>query len=475
MMNRRTFLAKAGLWGASLSFLPQLNAAAQPKTDRPNIVYILADDLGWNDVSFHGSEIRTPNIDKLAQEGVILNRFYVCPVCSPTRAGIMTGRYPIRYGMQTGVVTPTERHGLPTDELTLAAMLAQAGYEPRAMIGKWHLGHASTMFHPLRHGFTRFYGHYNGAIDYFSHERSGQLDWHRNYDSCYDKGYSTDLFGAEAVRLIRQSDPTSPFYIHVSFNASHSPLQAKEEDLEAYGFNPKQDLSRNTDASLAAREGAPDYGEKGRGNNVRQTYSAITAALDRQVGEILKAIDEKGIRDNTIVVFHSDNGGTPKHGGDNRPLRGNKFTTWEGGVRAVAVLRWPKQLQGGTTCNTLMGYIDMCPTLAAAAGCTGADGKPRDGIDMLPILKGEKEAPDRPFHLGADAVITQDWKLVRNHLYAIAEDPNEKTDVAEKHPEIVEKLTACLDAFKKMQGPACQSSLPRPASWPPPEWKIPEE
>ncbi len=474
-MNRRTFLVKAGLWGLSASIMPPLKAAASPKTDQPNIVYILADDLGWNDVSFHGSEIHTPNIDKLAREGIILDRFYVCPVCSPTRAGIMTGRYPTRYGMQDGVVTPTERHGLPNDELTLAEMLAQAGYPTRAMIGKWHLGHASTLFHPMRHGFTGFYGHYNGALDYFSHKRFGQLDWHRDYDSCYDQGYTTDLLGAEAVRIIRESHPSGPFYIQVSFNAPHSPLQAKEEDLKTYGFDPEKDLGENTDADLAAREGAPDYGEKGRGNSVRQTYAAITAALDRQVGEILEAIDQKGIRDNTIVIFHSDNGGIPRHGGSNRPLRGNKFTTWEGGVRAVAMIRWPKQLPNGKTSDLLTGYIDMWPTLAAAAGYTGTDDKPRDGINILPILQRRQKTPDRPFHLGTDAVVTQDWKLVKNSLYAISEDPCEKTDVSEKYPQIVAKLTAHCEEFKKMKGPAFQSTLPRPALWPPPEWKLPEE
>jgi len=474
-MNRRVFLAKAGCWGLSLSVVPRLHAAAASGADRPNIVYILADDLGWNDVSFHGGEIRTPNIDRLAKEGVILDRFYVCPVCSPTRAGIMTGRYPIRYGMQDGVVTPTERHGLPGDECTLAEMLGKAGYATRAMIGKWHLGHASTLFHPLRHGFTRFYGHYNGAIDYFSHERGGQLDWHRDYDACHDQGYSTDLLGGEAVRIIRESRAGAPFYIQLSFNASHSPLQASEDDLKTCGFDPDKDLGKNTDGDLAAREGAPEYGKKGRGNSARQTYAAITTALDRQVGAVLEAIDRKGIADNTIVIFHSDNGGTPKHGGSNVPLRGNKFTTWEGGVRAVAVMRWPKQLQGGRTCGTLMGYIDMWPTLGAAAGYGGNDGKPRDGINMLPILQGKRQAPDRPFHLGADAVVTQDWKLVRNSLYAIGKDPCEKTDVSREYPHIVKKLAAWREDFKKMQGPPCRTSLPQPTAWPPAEWKLPVE
>lgn len=474
-MNRRTFLAKTGLVTLSLSFMPTLTAKAALQADRPNIVYIIADDLGWNDVSFHGSNIRTPHIDKLAEEGIILNRFYVCPVCSPTRAGVMTGRYPTRYGMQEGVINPTRRHGLPPEDFTLAEMLEKTGYKNRTMIGKWHLGLASTKFHPLRHGFTAFYGHYNGALDYFTHARAGELDWHRDYEASHDEGYSTDLLGTEAARLIRESDPKNPFYIHLCFNAPHSPLQAKQEDLDAYGFDADKGVSENTDAPLAVREGQPNYGKKGRGNDNRQTFAAMTTAMDHQIGQVLKAIEEKGIRDNTIVIFHSDNGADPKRGGSNRPLRGNKFTTWEGGVRAVAMMRWPKHLKGGQTFDTMMGYIDMWPTLAAAVGYTGNDGNPRDGINMLPILKGEQKAPDRPFCLGDDAVATQHWKLVNDELFAITEDPYEKTDVADKHPEIVQKLKGYREAFIKMAGPACETSLPMPASWPPPEWKMPEE
>ncbi len=473
-MNRRSLWLNAGLCGISLSMVSQLNAAP-PDTDMPNIVYIIADDLGWNDVSFHGSKIRTPNIDKLSREGIILDRFYVCPVCSPTRAGVMTGRYPIRYGMQHGVVTPNERHGIRSDDFTMAEMLAEVGYESRTMIGKWHLGHASTMFHPLRNGFTSFYGHYNGALDYFTHMRHGQLDWHRNYDSCYDEGYSTDLLGGEAVDIIRNSQPNKPFYIHLCFNASHSPLQARQEDLIACGFDPAKGISKNTDTGLAIREGQPTYGEKGRGNTIRQTYAAITTALDRQVGAVLDALDEKGISDNTIVIFHSDNGATPKHGGSNLPLRGNKFTTWDGGVRAVAMIRWPEKLKGGTTSDTVMGYIDMWPTLAAAAGYAGNEGNSRDGINMLPILQGKQTAPDRPFHLGDDTVVTQNWKLVGDKLFAISEDPCEKSNVAAAHPEIVKKLKGFCKVFRDMAGSQNETSLPEPENWPPTEWKLPVE
>ncbi|NLK42207.1 MAG: arylsulfatase [Planctomycetes bacterium] len=474
-MNRREFLKSVAL-GLTAAVVPgSSNVWAADAPQKPNVVYIIADDLGWNDVGYHGSEIRTLHIDQLAQEGVILDRFYVCPVCSPTRAGILTGQYPIRFGMHSGVINPMQRHGLPPQEFTLPEMLAEAGYEKRIMIGKWHLGLASTLFHPLRHGFTDFYGHYNGAIDYFSHKRHGELDWHRDYASCYEEGYSTDLIGQEAVRWIQHSKSESPFFLYVNFNAPHSPLQAKPEDLEAYGFDPDKEQSPHTDASLAKSEGDPEYGKKGRGNTVRQTYAAMTAAMDRQIGNILNAIDRKGFRENTLIIFHSDNGGTPKHGGSNTPLRGNKFTTWEGGVRVAAMMRWPAQLKGGRRVDHVMGYIDMWPTLAAAVGYAGPHPKKLDGINMLPVLKGEKQPSDRYFQLGQGSLVTQNWKLVRNRLFAIATDPCETTDVAAQNPQIVAALKARVAEFEKLEGPACTTSLPKPEHWPPPEWNIPEE
>ena len=315
----------------------------------PNIVHIIADDLGWNDVGFHGSDIKTHVIDQLAKESIILDRFYVTPICSPTRAGVLTGRYPFRFGIWGGVVSPDKRHGLPPSENTTPEFLRDCGYQNRALFGKWHLGLSSTMFHPLNHGFTHFVGHYNGAIDYFSRHRHGELDWHENFESRPEDGYSTDLIGRAAAAFIDQQKNTSPFYMLVTFNAPHSPLQAKPADLADYGFDSNKDLAPNTVRRLARREGALDYGMKGRGNSIRQTFSAMVSALDQNIGRILEALQRNGFTQNTIVVFHSDNGADPNHGGDNKPLRGNKFTTWEGGVRVVALIRWPRKLVGGRT------------------------------------------------------------------------------------------------------------------------------
>ncbi|MEN1681804.1 MAG: sulfatase-like hydrolase/transferase [Planctomycetota bacterium] len=438
----------------------------------PNIVHIIADDLGWNDVGFHGSEIETPALDRLAAESMVLNRFYVTPICSPTRAGVLAGRYPFRFGIWGGVVSPQKRHGLPPREVTTPEWLEPVGYRHRGLLGKWHLGLSSTRFHPLRHGFTEFYGHYNGAIDYFTRERHGQLDWHRGYASAYEEGYSTDLLGEEAVRFIERNGADGPFYLFVAFNAPHSPIQATGSDLAANGFDADGPRAANTDAGVARREGAPGYGERGKGNTVRQTFAAMTMAMDRNVGRILDALKAEGLFDDTLVIFHSDNGGTPKHGGNNRPLRGNKHTTWEGGVRVVALLRYPDRLPAGAY-DGLTCYLDLLPTLSAAAGAPDPQGV--DGINMMPFLESATLPPDRRLILGRDAVVSQRWKLVRGELFDLNSDPGEKRDLAKQHPEIVARLQAELERFDTLAGDPSESALPTPDVWPPVEWRLPEE
>ena len=462
---------RALCWPA-IAFALSVHAQAL-EAAQPNIVHIIVDDLGWNDVGFHGSEIKTPAIDQLATESIVLDRFYVTPICSPTRAGVLTGRYPFRYGIWGGVVSPTQRHGLPPDEVTMPELLAEVGYEQRIMLGKWHLGLASNKFHPLNHGFTEFYGHYNGAIDYFSRKRLGQLDWHDNYNSVHEEGYSTDLIGDAAVDFIQQRDGNSPFYMFVAFNAPHSPIQAKREDLDASGFNPAGKRAPNTDQGIAKREKAPEYGVRGKGNTVRQTFSAMVSSLDQNVAKILQALDRNGLEDNTVVVFHSDNGGVPKHGGDNSPLRGNKFTTWERGVRVVAMIRWPAKLQGGTKYISVAAYVDLVPTLAGAAGISEA--QQVDGINLLPYLIGKQPAPARALLLGEATVVTDQWKLKDGKYFDLRADPNETSPVVSPPEQVSDRLKRQLTGFAEMRGPKCVSSLPKPNSWPPADWQLPQE
>ena len=414
---------------------------------RPNLVILVADDLGWNDVGYHGSDIRTPAIDRLAKSGVQLDRFYVCPICSPTRAGLLTGRYPHRFGLRNTVIPPWRKFGLDLSEQTLPEVFAAAGYKRRACIGKWHLGHYKRAYHPIERGFTHFYGHYNGAIDYFTHLREGERDWHRNFEPSADAGYSTELLGDEAVRFIKGSPEGEPFLLYLPFNAPHGPLQAQRKYLDEYGYDEK--------AGTFKKKGAAkdDYGAEGQGNRKRQTFAAMVTAMDTQIGRILDTLDSEGLAENSIVLFFSDNGAALKIGGSNKPLPGGKHSVHEGGVRVPAVIRWPAGLHGSRKFDTLMGYIDVLPTLLGLAGREKPDGgKPLDGIDLSGVLRGKTKAPDRTFYLGQKAVISQQWKLIEGKLYRIDTDPTERKDVSAANPAVLSRLAKQLNAFEKLAG-----------------------
>ncbi|MGV3541468.1 MAG: sulfatase-like hydrolase/transferase [Rufibacter sp.] len=428
-------------------------AVAQAPAKKPNIIIILADDMGWGDVGYHGSKIKTPHLDQLAKEGTQLNRFYVAAVCSPTRAGLLTGRYPDRFGLRTTVIPPWSTFGVDTKEVFLPEMLAKAGYKNRAVLGKWHLGHADLKYHPLNRGFTHFYGHLNGAIDYFTHEREGELDWHNDFKPSFDKGYSTDLLTDEAVKNIKSYHGQSPFFIYLAYNAPHGPLQAKEEDMKPYGYDPNK-------PSFGNKNTLEKEGKQGRGNNQEQTYSAMVTNMDYNIGRILKTLKDLKIDDNTIVLFHSDNGPAPEvkvsSAGE---LRGAKFTEWDGGVRVPAIIKWPAGLKGPKVNNQLMGYIDIMPTLLEIAGVTEKPKNPLDGISMVPVLTGKQPEIQRSFYLGSGAIITNNWKLIaakdlnpkmklkEDHLFQIVKDPSEKNNVAQANPAIYTDLKKQLDVF----------------------------
>ena len=335
---------------------------------RPNLLLIVADDLGCADVGFNGGKtIATPNLDRLAASGINLTDFRACPMCSPTRAGVLTGRWPLRFGLMRSVIPPWSTNGLPAQEKTLPELLAPAGYEQRGIIGKWHLGHARQEFLPLAHGFTRFYGHYNGAIDYFDHTREGELDWHDNERSVRQEGYSTDLLGAEAVRFIREAPAGKPWFLYLPFNAPHGPFQAKAADLKKY-----EQLK------------VPD----------RRAYAAMVDCLDQAIGRVLAAAEAQPGAKNTLVLFFSDNGGIPRAGSSNQPWRGAKLTVYEGGTRVCACIRWPAGgLTGGGDFAGRIGYIDVLPTLLSAAGVKPPGNL--DGINFLPALlrKGSAARP----------------------------------------------------------------------------------
>ncbi len=443
----------------------QLAAAA-----RPNIVYLLADDLGFTDVGFHGSEIKTPHLDKLAVAGARLEAFYVQPVCSPTRAALMTGRYPMRHGLQVGVVRPWAQYGLPLEERTLPQALQEAGYFT-AICGKWHLGHFQRSYLPTRRGFSHQYGHYNGALDYFTHERDGGFDWHRNDQVCRDEGYTTTLLGDEAVRLIEQQDAGRPFFLYVPFNAPHSPLQAPAEYLDKY---------------------------RGIADQKRRTYAAMVNCVDDQIGRIVAALEKRGLTSNTLIAFSSDNGGPLQSGATNGSLRAGKGTLYEGGVRVSAFANWPGQIAPGTLVTQALHIVDWYPTLLSLAGASLKQNLPLDGRDTWPTITAGKATPhEEILHNttpGNGAIRVGDWKLILNgnraedgseslakadnqskrskknkvatdsvELFNIANDPYEKTNLASEHPDKVQDLRARLNSYSRAAMPP--KSAPKAADF----------
>jgi arylsulfatase A-like enzyme len=436
-----------------VALLPAAARAADPAAPKPNIVFLLADDLGSHDVSWRGSEIQTPNLDALAMGGARLDQFYVQPVCSPTRAALMTGRYPLRYGLQVGVVRPWAQYGLPLDERTLPQALSDVGYQT-AIAGKWHLGHFRPEYLPTQRGFQSQYGHYNGALDYFTHVRDGGFDWHRNDRENHDEGYSTHLIAQEAVRVIRERDKDKPLFLYVPFNAVHAPHQVPEKYTAPY-------------AQL-----------KGE----RRTYAGMIAAMDEAVGQIVAAVRDAGIAGNTLFIFSSDNGGpAPGKLTNNGPLRAGKATVYEGGVRVCAFANWEGHIKPGSTVNAALHMVDWYPTLLKLAGAPLEQKLPLDGRDLWPTLTAGAASPHDDIVLNtaprAGAIRVGDWKLVLNgqsnvgdgeesvdqsaagntkaqvELFDLASDPGEKQNRATAQPEIVKQLRARYDSYASQAAP----------------------
>lgn len=421
-------------------------AASVYSADRPNVVFILADDLGRVDCGFMGgTEIKTPHLDKLAKAGAVLDAHYVQPVCSPTRAALMTGRYPMRHGLQVGVVRPWAQYGLPLEERTLPQALKDAGYAT-AMTGKWHLGHFQPEYLPLRRGFDRQYGHYNGAIDYNTHMRDGGFDWHRDDKECRDEGYSTHLIAKEASRFVSDTAGKKPFFLYVPFNAVHSPHQVPAQYLESYGHL------------------------KGE----RKLYAGMLAAMDEAVGQIVTAVEKAGVRKETLFIFSSDNGGpAPGRVTDNGPWRGAKGQLYEGGVRVAAFATWDGHIAPGTTVKSPLHAVDWLPTLARICNAKAEGPNALDGRDQAATLTGGLP-PERESILinttpNNGAVRAGDWKLVVHNgdddpdgntpkkakaktsveLFDLKADPYEKTNKAGDEPARVTAMKAMLAAYQK--------------------------
>ncbi|MDA1068467.1 MAG: arylsulfatase [Verrucomicrobia bacterium] len=400
--------------------------------ETPHIVIFLADDLGWKDVGFHGSEIETPHIDKLASEGIQLDRFYVQPICSPTRGALMSGKYPFNLGLQVDVIRPWDVYGLNLEEKILPQFFKQAGYAT-AIVGKWHLGLSKQAFLPQNRGFDYQYGHYLGMIDYFTHDRLGGIDWHRNGTLVKEEGYTTDLMANEAVRLIKQHNADQPLFLYMPFNAPHTPLQVTETYEKKYAHI--KDPSR-------------------------RTFAGMVDCMDVAIGRVLAALELQGMRDNTLVMFSSDNGGRIRFGADNGKLRGGKKELFEGGIRVPTVIHWPGKLEGGKTVTEVIHVVDVLPTLV---GIIGQAVPAIDGMDVMPILKGAKQTrTEVPLHIAPDrsALLDGKWKLVIGaeepvdgvssdvvHLFDVKADPFEHNDLKDLHPKVVKKMMAIIEDY----------------------------
>lgn len=403
----------------------------------PNIIICIADDLGWNDVGYHGSEIRTPVIDRMAAEGIEFNHFYVCSVSSPTRASLLTGRYPSRFGILTPLADDA---GLPAGTITLASLLKEQGYDT-AISGKWHLG-AVPEARPLNYGFNSSYGYFRGQIDPYTHlYKDGTRTWHRNDQLTDEEGHATDLITQEAIRFIlKPRKKGTPFFLYVAYSVPHYPL--------------------------AEPAGWTGMYEKSIANESRRNNAASVTHMDNSIGRILKVLKNKGIKKNTIVMFLSDNGGqknwsskTEYNGkfkphdvlGDNRPLRDWKTSLYDGALRVPAVMIWPGKFQH-MKLEEAVSVTDILPTMVSLAGAKIPGGLKTDGINFLYAIKGEKIRDERIMYWRSNnntALKKGDWKLIINskdpgagtdELFNITTDPYEQNDVSGKYPEKVKEL-----------------------------------
>ncbi|MDA8796966.1 arylsulfatase [Luminiphilus sp.] len=468
-----------------------LAGAQMTAAERPNVVVIVADDLGWADVGYHGGNIDTPSLDRLAEQGVQLNRFYTTPICSPTRAALMTGRDPMRLGVAYGVIMPWDNIGVNPAEHFMPESFGAAGYQT-AMVGKWHLGHAQMTYHPNERGFEHFYGHLHTEVGFYPpFANVGGKDFQVNGVTADDEGYETYLLADEVSRYIRERDTQKPFFIYMPFIAPHTPLDAPAELQEKYK-DIDTDLpparSNQTDSTrriskLLMRESA------------RPMYAAVVDGMDQAIGQVLNTLDEEGLSDNTIVLFFSDNGGAAySYGGaDNAPLRGGKGETFEGGIRVVSLMRWPEKLQGGQIFDQVMTVMDVFPTLADAAGVDPLNTFEFDGSSLWPsISEGTTHRREDMIMFASEIPIygsfkltafDNTWKLVQemeqeqlsttvtNYLFKIADDPNEYNNLAAEYPDIVVSMSKAISEWRALH----PVSGTRSVLIPPPGWRAPKD
>jgi arylsulfatase A-like enzyme len=426
-LNRRRFLKSVGAALVASHFPSQ----AQAKKKKPNILFILVDDLGYGDLSCYGAkDMKTPHIDSLVKAGIRFNNFYAnCPVCSPTRASLLTGRYPDLVGVPGVIRThSTNNWGyLSQKAITLPQMLKRAGYKTAA-IGKWHLGLDSPN-RPTDRGFDFFHGFLGDMMDdYYHHRRHGNNYMRLNEKEISPNGHATDLFSDWSVDYVNnQKKATAPFFLYLAYNAPHTPIQPPEEWVN----------------KVTARENGID--------KKRAKLVALIEHMDFGIGKVLNALKKSGLDKNTIIVFSSDNGGRVNIGANNGPLRGTKEDMYEGGIKVPAAVVWPGRINPGSSTNNVVLTMDFYPTLCQIAGVPVK--QKIDGIDILPTLMGKDQDTQNRFLVwvrregGAYggrayyAIRRGNWKLLQNtpfesmQLYNLQNDPKEENPLSQSHPK----------------------------------------
>jgi arylsulfatase A-like enzyme len=408
---------------------------------RPNVVLIITDDVGYADFGSYGArDVKTPNIDRLARQGVRMTDFYATPMCTPTRAMLITGRYQQRVGLERalGSAGPSLEQGLPATGRSLPQLLKNNGYAT-GLIGKWHLGYKSE-FLPNAHGFDYFYGFLSGYVDFYTHTRGtdGAEDLWENTTAVRDSGYLTDLITARSVRFIEQN-AGRPFFLEIAYNAAHWPFQRPDRPAKAAGHAAYQN----------PHDSVPP---------TRADYVAMIERADRGIGEVVAALEKRGLSRNTLVIFTNDNGG--EWLSDNSPFFHRKQTLWEGGIRVPAIFRWPARLPAGKTVREPAIMMDVTASILAATGTAAPTERALEGRDILPVLAGAMRGEERMLFWRYFSPVRQhravrrgDWKLLLDGehamLFNLRTDAGERRDLARSRPDLVRQLRQAILDWEK--------------------------
>ncbi|MAW32832.1 MAG: sulfatase [Proteobacteria bacterium] len=439
------------LYLLALFFILNIILPAVAADSKPNIIYILADDLGWKDVGFHGGVAKTPNIDLMAKQGARLERFYTLPYSTPTRAALLTGRYPLRYGLQMMSILPWNTYGISETERLLPEALKTAGYSTAAF-GEWRLGHAKKKFFPTERGFDYFFGSLNKGRKHFKSSDTKNLDWWEGEEQIDVEGYDAEIIAKSVKDYINDNANKTPFFLYISFPNPAFPFEAPEKYLQSY-----RDIA----------------------NKNQRNYYAMVSALDYSVGKIIESLREQKLENNTLIIFHSDNGGAVKNkyktgDGDvplavanNGPFFNGKGSLYEGAVRVPALAYWPSKIKPQMT-NELIHVTDMYNTLLTVAGASLSSDeqvKPTDGVNAWSVISEGRLSARKEILLNVDefrgALISNNWKLIvyatlpaRFELFNIQDDPTEENNRSRTEPEIVKKLLRRFNDFAWEMAPS---------------------